>query len=296
MELRHLRYFVAVAEELSFTQAARRLGMAQPPLSQQISRLERELGVLLLERHPRVRLTPAGAIMLDEARTLLTRSQETTRIVSQVGSGHSGAVRIGCVASGLSGVLAVGLRAFRAACPEVLPLVHEMEAVPQLEALHHGTIDIGFLRSSGPHPGLDLWPLLGEPLVAVLPDTHPAAQQPRTVSVDLATLADQPFVLFPRAAAPEAFDAIAAACRTAGFAPDVVHEISNDHTLVSLIAAGLGVSLVPRSTTNLTMTGVVYRDITPVARAATLAAAIPTDRSPGPAHHLLDVLQRAYAT
>lgn len=196
MELRHLRYFVAVAEELSLTRAAARLGIAQPPLSQQIAKLERELEVRLLERGPRgVRLTTAGAALLDEAHVVLARTGEATRIVRQVEHGRTGAVRIASVASGFSGVLLDLLPAFRAAYPGVLPLVYELEAVPQLEALSQGTIDIGFLRGSAPCPGVTLWPLRPEPLVAALPEGHELS---RTEVVALPALAGEPFVLYPR--------------------------------------------------------------------------------------------------
>jgi DNA-binding transcriptional LysR family regulator len=292
MELRHLRYFVAVAEELSFTRAAHRLGMAQPPLSQQIARLERELGVTLLDRSSRsIRLTKAGSALLGEARGLITRSEETARVVAQVGHGESGALRIGCVASAFSGVLVQALRAYREAHPGVLPLVYEMEATPQLKALGHGTIDIGFLRSPGPHPQVDLWPLAEESLVAVLPAEHPAARRTAPRALELSTLADERFVLFPRASAPDAYDAIIAACRSGGFTPDVVYEASNDHALVSLVAAGLAVSLVPHSTSNLVVKGAVYRRTEPGCTAATLAAALPTPRPSEPAMHLLEVVR-----
>jgi DNA-binding transcriptional LysR family regulator len=294
MELRHLRYFVAVAEELSFTRAAHRLGMAQPPLSQQIARLERELGVPLLERTSRsVRLTRPGVALLDEARALLMRADETARIVGQVGQGERGVLRVASVASGFSGVLVEGLRSYRAAFPGVLPLVYEMEATPQLEALGHGTIDIAFLRTPGPHPGVDLWPLAEEDLVAVLPDNHPAVdgQEP----LELRRLHDERFVMFPRSSAPDAFDTIIAACRIGGFTPDVVYEAPNDHTLVALVAAGLGVSLVPRSTSRLQIPGAVYREVTPTGLAATLAAALPSHDPTEPALQLLAVVQQLTA-
>lgn len=291
MELRHLRYFVTVAEELSFTRAAARLGIAQPPLSQQISKLERELGVQLLERNSRsVRLTKAGDTLLAEARVVLNRTDETRRIVQHVAAGETGAVRIGCIASGISGMLVTALRAYRSAYPAVLPLVYEMEATPQLEALEHRTIDIGFVRSLGPIPGIALWPLAPEPLVAALPEGHPAAQ---TDTIDIAELAGERFVAFPRSAAPDAFDAIISACLSAGFTPDVVYEAPNDHMLVSLVAAGLGVSLVPHSTSSLTVPGLCYRNLEQPAPAATLAAALPAQDAAEPARRLLEVARGA---
>lgn len=291
MELRHLRYFLAVAEELSFTRAASRLGIAQPPLSQQISKLERELGVRLLERNSRsVALTRAGVALLAEARTLLGRAEEVRRIVQHVAAGETGAVRIGCIASGISGMLVSALRAFRQAYPAVLPLVYEMEATPQLDALTHRTIDIGFVRTLRPVEGITLTPLNPEPLVAALPEDHPLAASEH---VDLAALANERFVAFPRTAAPDAFDAIVGACTAVGFTPDVAYEAPNDHMLVSLVAAGLGVSLVPRSTTSLHIPGLCYRRLHQHAQAATLAAALPARDAAEPARRLLEVARTA---
>jgi DNA-binding transcriptional LysR family regulator len=294
VELRHLRYFAAVAEELSFTRAASRLGIAQPPLSQQIARLERELGVRLLERNPRgVRVTPAGAALLTEARVLLARAEETVRIVQRVGHGQSGALRIGSVGSGFSGVLLDLLPAFRTAYPSVLPLVYEMEAVPQLEALIQGTLDIAFLRGTDPRAGVTRWPLVTEPLIAALPVQHRLAS---AECVPLAELAGERFVVFPRADAPEAFDAITAACRSAGFAPDVVYEAPNDHSLVALVATGLGVSLVPTCTSNLRIPGATFRPIDPPSAAAVMSAALPDARPTEPAVNLLALARSRYAT
>lgn len=259
MELRHLRYFVAVAEERSFTRAAQRLGIAQPPLSQQIRKLERQLGVLLIERNSRsVTLTAAGTALLQEARVLLSRADETRRIVRQVGDGEAGALRIGSVSSAFSGVLLKLLPAFLDRYPEVTPVVYEMEATPQLEALAHRSIDVAFLRVSKPHPGIQIHTLLNERLVAALPQAHPLA---RKREVSIGELLREPLVLFPRAAAPEAFDRIISACRREDADPVVAHEASNDHTLVSLVACGLGVSIVPESTSNLALPGVVFRPL-----------------------------------
>jgi DNA-binding transcriptional LysR family regulator len=292
MELRHLRYFVAVAEEHSFTRAASRLGIAQPPLSQQVAKLERELGVRLLERGARgVRITPAGAALLTEARLLLSRAEETIRIVRNVAHGKSGAIRIGSVASGFSGVLLELLPIFRAAYPAVLPLVYELEAVPQLEALTHDTLDIAFLRGTDPYPGVTLHPLFAEPLMAALPERHPLAALDR---IPLAELATEQFVAFPRAAAPEAFDAITSACIAAAFTPDIVYEASNDHSLIALVATGLGVSLVPRSTSNLHMPGATFRPIQPTATAAVMSAALPAIRPTRPAAQLLEIARVHY--
>jgi DNA-binding transcriptional LysR family regulator len=286
MELRHLRYFVAVAEEASFTRAARRLGMAQPPLSQQVARLERTLGVQLFTRTSRgVTLTRAGEALLTEARTLLLHAEETTRVVERVGTGEAGAVRVGAVASAFHGTLVPALRRFREHHPQVLPLVYEMEATPQLEALANRTIDISFMRVSSPQPGVQICALAPEPLVAVLPSSHRLAD--REV-VALEELDHELFALFPRNSAPEAFDAIVHACRRGGFVPDIVYEAPNDHALLGIVAAGLAVSLVPLGTSSVVVPGIAYREVTPACSAATLAAVLPEDTPSPAARHLLE--------
>lgn len=273
MELRHLRYFIAVAEELSFTRAAARLQIAQPPLSQQIAKLETEIGVRLLDRTSRsVRLTPAGLALLHEARRLLTRADEVQRIAQSGGTYSCGTLRIGCVASGFSGALLRLLPAFRTRHPGVLPLVYEMEAAPQCHALVRGDIDIGFARINHQIPDVEITPILDEPLMAALPAAHPLAEQQR---VPLARLAGEAFVMFPRNAAPDAFDAITSACAAVGFSPDIALEATNDHALVSMVACGLGISIVPGSTSNMTLPGIVYRPLAEPVPKTVMAIALP---------------------
>lgn len=293
MELRHLRYFVAVAEELSFTRAAARLRIAQPPLSQQIAKLEAEIGIRLLDRTSRnVQLTPAGSALLDEARRLLARADEVRRVTQNVGTDHGGALRIGCVASGFSGVLLRLLPGFRTHHPEVLPLVYEMEAAPQCQALIRGDIDIGFSRVSHEIPGVQIIPILREPLMAALPATHPLAERRR---VPLVRLAGEAFVMFPRSAAPDAFDTITSACATAGFSPDIAYEASNDHALVSMVACGLGISVVPESTSNMTLPGIVYRHLARPAPTTSMAIALPAADPAPQALQMLRLARDSYA-
>jgi LysR family transcriptional regulator, benzoate and cis,cis-muconate-responsive activator of ben and cat genes len=257
MELRHLRYFVVVAEELSITRAARRLRMAQPPLSQQLARLERELGVTLLERLPRgVRLTEAGHTLLAEATALLARADEVATVTRSVAAGQRGVLRIGCVPSGFLDFLPSVLPAFRERAPTVHTMVYEMSTAAQCEQIRLGQLDIGVVRNPPPAGGDD--PLRHrrvrvEPLTVVLPDGHRLARQP---TVALAELAEEPFVTFPRRIAAEHFDAITSHCVRAGFSPRVAAEVDHDDALLGLVAAGVGVALVPEATTRLRLPGV----------------------------------------
>lgn len=290
MELRHLRYFIAVAEELNFTRAAARLGLSQPPLSQQIGKLERELGAPVFIRTARgVQLTEAGQVLLDEARILLDRSDETIRLVKRAARGESGAVRIGSVPSGFSGVLLDLLPRYRSSGEVALPLVYEAEAEALIESLDHGTLDIAFLRTTRDYPGLKVHQLADEPLVALLPSEHRLARRRR---IDLGQLSDDTMIMFHRGAAPEAFDAITMACHAAGFTPEVTYEAPNDHALVSLVAAGLGVSVVPESTTNLHIPGASYRQLAEPAWAAPMAAVLPDHATPAARRVLATPVQR----
>jgi DNA-binding transcriptional LysR family regulator len=262
MDLRHLRYFVAVAEELSITRAARRLRMAQPPLSQQLARLERELGVTLLERLPRgVRLTEAGHTLLAEATALLARADELATVTRSVDAGQRGVLRIGCIPSGFLDFLPSVLPAFRAHAPTVHTLVYEMSTSVQCEQIRRGQLDVGVLRNPPP-PGADD-PLRHrrvrlERLTVVLPERHRLVAR---AEIALPELAEEPFVMFPRRIAAEHFDDITSHCVRAGFSPQVVAEVDHDDALLGLVAAGIGVALVPEATTRLRLPGVASRPL-----------------------------------
>jgi len=262
MELRHLRYFVAVAEELNFGRAAERLRIAQPPLSRQIRDLEREVGAPLFERVPRgVELTPAGRAFLPEARLTLAQAERAQRTAQRAAQGETGRLRVGFVeAATHSGILPDVLSFFRAHLPSVGLSLFELDPLRQAEAFQDGRIDIGILHS----PPLDAarWlrvePIYAEPVILALPRTHPLAKRSRLA---LASLADESFVGFPRVVAPEIFDDIIASCRRAGFSPRIVQEAAGWHTLASLVSAGVGVGVVPRSIAEFQQAGVVYRSV-----------------------------------
>jgi DNA-binding transcriptional LysR family regulator len=260
VELRHLRYFVAVAEELNFGRAARRLNIAQPPLSRQIRDLEREVGTPLFERGPRgVELTHAGRAFLPEARLTLGQAERAQRTAMRAASGETGRLRVGFVeAATHSGILPDVLSFFRMHLPGIGLSLLEMDSPQQAEAFRDGRIDLGIL-SSVP-PDAERWllaePVYSEPLVLAVPQVHPLAGRKRFVLRDLAA---ESFVLTPRYVGPTLYDDVIARCREAGFSPRVAQEAAGWHTIVSLVSAGVGVAFVPVSLSRLQLSGVAYR-------------------------------------
>lgn len=260
MELRHLRYFVTVAEELHFGRAASRLHMAQPPLSQQIKRLERELGVQLFERTRRkVELTLTGELLLAEARRALAQADRVLDLARDVRTGEAGRVRIGFVGSALYGPLPALLQALRRQAPKITLSILEMETGPQVTGLVNDELDLGFMRPPPEAvPPLAVRVLLSEELVAALPQQHP---HPEGEPVPLAALATEPFVLFPASHGHGFWDVVMRACASAGFVPHIVYEAEHVHTMAGMVASGLGVSLLPASMRRLSLDGLRYEDI-----------------------------------
>lgn len=260
MELRHIRYFIAVAEECHFGRAAERLHIAQPPLSQQIKQLEAELGVQLLVRSTRrVELTQAGERYLERARAIVAGVEEAGREAARVAAGEVGRVSLGFVGSTTYELLPRLTRVLRQELPLVeLDLHGEMLTPDQVAGLHDGTLDLAFLRPPVRDPDLRLKVLRREPLVVALPEAHPLAGLD---AVPLPDLRAEPFVSFLSQHRSVTFDAVFDACLAAGFEPDVRQEVAETSTLVSLVAAGLGVALVPESVQHLRVTGAVYRPL-----------------------------------
>lgn len=260
VELRHLRYFLAVAETLHFSKAARRLGIAQPPLSQQIRRLETLLGHELFERTTRgVRLTPAGELLQERARSTLEKVRDDLEQVRRLGRGEQGILTVGFSGSVMLTRLPAAIQAFRTRYPEVELRLREMWTAEQLAALAQGAIDLGFLRDGDPTPGLETRTLLRERFRAVLPVHHPLAQER---VLDLRALAGEPFVLFTRRMGGLAFDRTVACCEESGFRPHIVQEAPQWPTVVRLVAAGLGVSLAPDCVAQLQVPGTVCVPVT----------------------------------
>lgn len=261
MELRRLRYFVAVAEELSFNRAAKRLHMAQPPLSNQIKQLEEELGVLLFERTSRgVLMTEAGELLLEEARRIFAQVEGTTRMVRRVGHGEVGRLTLGFVPSASNGILPQILREFRDLFPDVELFLREMRPDRIVQRIHDRQLDAGFLYLPFENTPFRVACVSREPLVLALPETHPLASEER---VELRALADEPFILpanYQRM--PGLYGQVTEACRQAGFVPQAVQkDVWLMQTIVGLVAGGMGVALVPASLMNLHRRGVVYKPV-----------------------------------
>jgi DNA-binding transcriptional LysR family regulator len=259
IELRHLRYFLAVAETLHFSKAAERLGIAQPPLSQQIRRLEQLVGHRLFDRTTRgVKLTLAGQLLADRARGTMDRIHDDLEQVRRLGRGEEGTLTVGFSGSVMFTQLPAAIEAYRRRYPKVELRLREMFTQAQIAGLLEGTLDLAFLRDGDPTDGIETATVLREPYVAVLPASHTLA---RKRSLRLADLADQPFVLFARRMGPLAFDRTVACCERAGFRPNIVQDAPQWPTLVRLVAAGLGVSLAPACVGNIAIPGAVYRDL-----------------------------------
>ena len=264
MELRHLRYFVAVAEELHFHRAAERLHISQPPLSQQIRALERELGVTLLERsRRRVGLTPAGSAFLEDARAILEATERAADTARRVAAGELGSLRIGFVGSAtFSPTLPALLREFRDRYPDVDLRLRELQTTEQLAGLSAGRIDVGVIR--GPLAAADVAAdleqlvILREQLVVAVPDTHRLAQNRELHAADLR---DETFVILRRREAPGLFASLASVMRGAGGMPSDVLEVAEMQTILGLVASGFGVSLVPASVAEAERAGISFRPL-----------------------------------
>jgi DNA-binding transcriptional LysR family regulator len=243
VELRHLFYFVAVAEELHFGRAAQRLHLSQPPLSQQIRKLEQMLGHPLLTRTSRsVNLTAAGEAFLQSARRTLRNVQRDIDETQRIARGEVGSLHIGFVGSGMLTGLPAIFRAYHQAYPRVHLHLHESFTSRVMEGLGDGSLDAGILRDGYPADGLNVTPIFSEPFVAVLPANHPRAKQK---SISPAALRDEPFVYFPRAAGARAFEKPLTIFEQFGFRPNIVQEGSHWLSILRLVGAGLGVSIAP---------------------------------------------------
>jgi len=272
MELRHLRYFVAVAEEKHFGRAAIRLHIAQPPLSQQIKQLENELGVQLLARTTRrVELTAAGERYLERAHAILAAVDTAGEEALRVDAGEIGRLAIGFTGSATYQLLPTLARVLRTELPGIeLDLRGEMLTPSQVDGLVDGTLDIGFLRPPVRNPDVDVRVLRREPLIAVLPDGHPLADQE---SVRLTDLRDEPFITYPSQQRSVVYDAVIDACQRAGFSPVLAHEVRETSTLLVFVAAGLGVALVPASVQHMLITGARFLPLAGTTREVELAVA-----------------------
>lgn len=297
MELRHLRAFLAVAETLHFGQAAERLGISAPSLTEQVQGLEALLGARLFRRTKRsVALTDAGRLFLAEAAPALAQVQRAERIGQLAGRGERGIVTVGFAASAaLSGVLAASVAAWRDAHPEIELRLQELESMPQLAALAEGRLDIGFVRPPVPAPdGVTMVTLLREPLWLALPEPHPLCALP---AIDPARLVGEPFVS-PDFDAGQGFHhhTMALGAR-GGFVPRIAHRGRDLVAVASLVGLGLGVAVVPESLRDcLRAPGVAYRPLTGPTPRAELAAAFRRNEAAPAARACIRQLRRMAAT
>lgn len=263
MEFRHLRYFLALSEELHFGRAARRLHMSQPPLSLNIRQLEESVGARLFHRNSKeVRLTAAGRAFVPAARALLEQAEEARRHAREVDRGFEGRLRIGLVSSMLYRGLPRLLREFQARHPRLRIVLRELSSQDQVMELAHGQLDAGFVHTMRLPPELSRLLVSSEPFVCCLPAGHPLA---RTRRLALKRLHDEPFVMFSHAASPDYYERVLAICTDAGFYPEVRHEVRHWLSVVSLVAQGLGVALVPAALKGSAIPGAAFVPIEPTA-------------------------------
>jgi len=259
IELRHLRYFLAVSETLHFSKAAQTLGIAQPPLSQQIKQLEQLLGHRLFDRTTRgVKLTLAGQLLAERARSTIEKVQDDLAQVRRLGRGEEGTLTVGFAGSVMFTDLPAAIESYRRRYPKVELRLREFSTSGQISALLTGTLDLAFLRDGDPTEGIEISTLFEERYVAVLPEAHALARKP---SLRVGDLRKEPFILFARRMGPLAFDRAIACCERNGFRPNIVQDAPQWPTLVRLVAAGLGVSLAPACVATVAIPGAIYREV-----------------------------------
>lgn len=273
MEFRQLHYFLAIAEELSFSQAARRLHMAQPPLTRQIRQLEQELGVQLFERNSRrVELTEVGKVFALEARRILSQVEQSIELAQRVNRGEIGRLVIAFEGSSAYDVIPVSLKTYRQRFPNVELVVLGMTTEQQVEALRNNQIQVGFVVPPLQNPTEDLVveAVLEKPLVLAMPEAHPLAAQAK---VKVRSLANELFILGQRNSGCGWYDQVIALCHRAGFSPNVVQEVNEMQVLLGLVSAGLGIAIVSGAARQFGRSGVVYRQLQPASLEVALAIA-----------------------
>lgn len=259
IELRQLRVFLTVASELHFSRAARRLHVSQPALSQQVRALERTLGAALFDRSSRAtELTAAGRALLEAAPRVLFEAERAQARVRQAANGAVGLLVVGSVGTALASIAPRILRSVRARFPELQLEVSQQDTAAQIVAIADGRLDVGLVRAATPTDDVVVEHLVAEPLIVVVPSDHRLAGQEE---IDPADLADESFVLWPRALGADFFDIITSYCREHGFSPRIVAEGADIETQLGLVAAGLGVSLQPAYYASLRPQGVAFRPL-----------------------------------
>ncbi|MEE1923321.1 LysR substrate-binding domain-containing protein [Pseudomonas sp. 148P] len=276
--IRHLWLFLAVAEEQNFGRAAKRLGMTQPPLTEQIQILEQALKVKLFERSRRgARLTPVGQAILPAVRKFADQLERLELAVEEAVAGHQGMLTIGAISSAMFDVLPGALERFKQDYPQVSVSVREIDSVEAVPALESGDIDVAFARLDGDLGNAIQWlPLTEERLMVALPAEHPLAARSR---VSLASLASEPLVMFARKVSPVYFDNLVATCRANGFSPRVLHEVRSVASQIAFVSCGQGIALVPAAMKKLAPANVVLRSLTQKVSVVTTTLAWNSTRS-----------------
>ena len=293
MELRHLRYFLAVAEELNFTRAAKRLNIAQPPLTQQIKALEAEMGVTLFDRTGyRVELTDAGRSFVPQVARILADVRNAVLIAKRAAVGEVGHVRVGFTESAsFNPLVTATFRSFRTAYPEVELSLEESPSTVLANALREGRIDAAFVRPPlRTGEGIDLHLIDEEEMVVAVPTSHPLALRPE---LEIADLAEETFVLYPRTERPGLADTVIAACEKAGFAPKVKQYTPQLSSTINLVAAALGISIVPRSMRGLQPQAVTYKRLRDPKLTALLGVAHRSGESSAPVLRFVETARAA---
>jgi DNA-binding transcriptional LysR family regulator len=259
MELSQLRCFVAVAEELHFGRAAKRLFMTQPPLSRQIQLLEHDLGVELLERSSRqVHLSAAGHSFLRDARQILAFAQQASTSAQRVARGEAGRLTLGFTAVSAYSMIPQLLAQAQHALPNVDLVLREMVSVAQVEALASRMIDIGFIRQVATRHALEYQLIQKEPLLVAMPPSHALAQKKK---IDVSDLDQQPFIMYTPTEGRYFYDCIAGLFAAHGVTPEYVQHVGQTHTILGLVRAGLGLTIVPASAQELHFTGLEFRPL-----------------------------------
>lgn len=261
MELRHLRYFIAIAEELHFGRAAKRLGISQQPLSQQIRNLEAELGTPLFYRTKRtVRLTEAGQVFYDGAVKTLQQVEQTVHFAQRTGRGEIGNLSVGLTGPALSSLLPQVMSRFRQEYQGVNLTLNEMRTNLQVEALLQGQLHVGLLHTPLYTDSLATQVIYRENLVLVLPTSHRLAH-PVEMTVSLRDLAGEPFIFFPRKIGPIFYDRIISMFQQVGYSPNIVQEVIPQRSILSLASIGVGLTLMQKSLSTIGHSGVVFREL-----------------------------------
>jgi DNA-binding transcriptional LysR family regulator len=278
VELRHVRYFLAVADERSFTRAAEKLNVAQSPLSQQIRKLERELGVDLFYRTTRsVQLTHAGQVFYDQMRTLIANAEGAIEATRKTSEGALGHLSVGFTGSASYELLPAVVRAYTSRFPDVtLDLHTELVTPEQVAGLQTGQLAVGLLRPPVHADGIAVEIVRNEPTMILLPSRHRASIGP---DIDLVDLRDEWFIAYSHSPPSTMYGLMVSACQQAGFTPKIRHMVTNSASLVTLVAAGLGVALVPASLRHLKIDGATYRPLRSPQQSVALAIAYRADET-----------------